>query len=171
MSWTELATVVASFGTVVSAIGVAIIATQLRDGRRFIKASLINELEREYRGLYSTYSRLLPDGPWSPSGPGPATPDDFAALEAYLEFFEKIAIILDTSALDLVTVDRLYGYRFFLALNNPHAAALIRRDAGYWVALEDLYQRWAGYREARQLPTVNDEHKRCLAHATSDDRI
>ncbi len=159
MSWTEVATFVAAFGTIASALGVGVVAIQLRDGRRFTKASLVNELEREYAGLYCTYTHLLPGGPWSAEGPGPDTLDDCSLLEAYLEFFEKIAIILETGALDLTTIDRLYGHRFFLALHNPHTHALMNRDHGYWVLLEDLYHKWSDYRDTRRLPTVNSEHK------------
>ncbi len=154
----EIATIVAAFGTVSSAAGVCYVAAQLTDGRRFMKAQLINELEDEYVRHYAIYNRLLPGGDWSPQGCGPTTADEMGRLEAYLEFFEKISIIIDTGALDLRTVDRLYAFRFLIALHNPHAQRLIHRDEPYWGSLIELYRKWVDYRLERGLSIVNAQH-------------
>jgi len=159
MDWVIVSALVSTIGIAISAFAFVCLAVELGDGRRFMKAQLINELEREYRDHYSTYTMLLPGQPWSPEGPGPGGYDDLQLLEAYLEFFEKLSLIIETRALDLRSADRLYAFRFLLAMNNPHVEKLIHRDEPYWPALLSLHTTWTAYRVARGLPILNREYE------------
>lgn len=151
---------VSTLSTVVSAIVMVYLARQVKDNRRFVKAQLLNAIEAEYgQRHYGTYNLLLPGAIWSPEGVGPNGYEDLHAIEAYLEFFEKISLILETGALDLDTVDRLFAHRFFLAMNNPHVEKLIHRDEPYWPALLGLHKKWSLYRKKRDMPTPNPDSR------------
>jgi len=51
--------------------------------------------------------------------------EDVEAIEKYLNFFERIQLILDTQVLDLEIIDKLFAYRFFYLVHNPNVQSKV----------------------------------------------
>ena len=122
-------------------------ALQIRHAKDSLKAQLINSLESEFKDYYKTYHKLLPGRAWSNDKEGPSTDEELNEIEAYLEFFEKIKLLIDGGSIDISTIDKMFAFRFFLMINNSHAQnKVIYRDAPYFLSLFALHKEWYEYR-------------------------
>jgi len=63
--WTVAGAISQIAGSVVAALGIIYIARQIRDARRFTRAQLFNELEKEWKD-YRRASQLI-NGEWKSS--------------------------------------------------------------------------------------------------------
>jgi hypothetical protein len=61
------------------------------------------------------------------------TADEWAAVEAYMGFFERVNILVEKDLLDIAEVERLYGYRVRNIVNNPviFEAKLVEARSGW----------------------------------------
>ncbi len=124
-------------------------ALQIGHARDSLKAHLINNLESEFKDYYKTYHKLLPGRAWSNDKEGPSTDEERVEIEAYLEFFEKIKLLIDGGSIDIRTIDKMFAFRFFLMVNNSHAHKVIYEDAPYFLPLFALHKEWYEYRTQR----------------------
>lgn len=130
------------------------LARQVRESRRAVRAQFISGLENEFAALYDTYSKLLPDGEWFSTGIGPQGYSEIARLAFYLSFFAKLDYLIGLGAIDLQTVNRLFAFRFFLAVHNRHVQEQILYSglfANYWADIFDLHRKWLQYRREEGL--------------------
>ena len=156
MTLSDLSNLATTVGSIVSSLTLLFIVMQLRASRRFTQAALVNTLEAEFRSLYPVYNRLLDDGEWSNDRVGPTTGEQLCEIEAYVQFFERLGLLLELGVLDLPNLDLMYGQRFFLVMHNTHVQdKLLYRDEDYFSLLIRLYQRWYLYRRSRRLPFPN----------------
>ncbi len=133
-------------------------ALQIRHTKNSLKAQLINNLESEFKDLYGTYHKLLPGRIWSNDHKGPETDEELNLIELYLEFFEKIKLLIDEKAIDIGTIDKMFAFRFFLIINNIHAQnKVIYRDAPYFLALFALHEEWSKYRKLKDREILLEE--------------
>ena len=133
--------------TVLTIAAIVYAALQIRHAKDSLKAQLINSLEGEFKDYYKTYHKLLPGRAWSNDKEGPSTDEELNEIEAYLEFFEKIKLLIDGGSIDISTIDKMFAFRFFLIINNSHAQnKVIYRDAPYFLSLFALHKEWNEYR-------------------------
>ena len=68
-----------------------------------------------------------------------------------LGFFERIKMLLDQKVIDMATVDRLFGFRFFYLVNNPHVQRMALYPDGHsFTATFALHRQWLKYRPSNQ---------------------
>ncbi len=131
----------------ITIVAIVYAALQIRHAKDSLKAQLINSLESEFKDYYKTYHKLLPGRTWSNDKEGPSTDEELNEIEAYLEFFEKIKLLIDVGAINIGTIDNMFAFRFFLIINNSHAQKkVIYRDAPYFLSLFALHKEWNKYR-------------------------
>jgi hypothetical protein len=152
--WEAIAAVAGTVSVFVTGVGLWFVARQIKDGRRAIKAQFISGLENEVMGLYEVYTKLLPDGVWASSQVGPRSREEVSKIVPYLGFFAKIKFLIDLDAIDLPTVNRMFVFRFFLAVNNRHVQEkILYADLyeDYWSEIFALYHDWTRLRRRYNL--------------------
>lgn len=104
--------------------------------------------------MYDTYARLLPGEGWSSASVGPQNRDELSQIIRYVGFFAKIKLLIDIDAIDIQTIDRMFVFRFFLAVHNRHVQEQILYSPlyeGYWSQIFELHHRWSEFRRSRNL--------------------
>lgn len=135
----------------VTAIGLFLVYRQLSDGRKFMRAQFINQLEQELSSINSTYTQLLSQSHIASTQDYSVNISDYLK---YLGFFEKIKIILDNRTVDFPTIDRLFALRFFLITNNSQIQELILHNPcyqGHFDSIFALHKQWTEYRAGQKL--------------------
>lgn len=76
------------------------------------------------------------------------TEEDRPNLDEYLVFFETISVLRKKGIIEMSTLDEMFGYRFFIAMNNPLVQKIELEATGFenYVALIELYKEWRQYR-------------------------
>jgi len=75
------------------------------------------------------------------------TEEEATGLRSYLLFFCKMQALRRDGLLDLVGMDRMFGYRFFIAMHDRHVQRILRAEAGYLEQLYPLYNEWLTFRK------------------------
>jgi hypothetical protein len=144
--WKSVSTISQIAASVVTIVGILFIAWQVSDTRRFTKSQLLNELEKgsnEYRHAY-----MMITGPWRTEEEISPHEEQLYDIFECLGFFERIKILLDNRVIDMQTVDRLFGYRFFLLVNNPHVQKFALYPDGHdFIIVFALHKQWVRYRQ------------------------
>lgn len=111
-------------------------ARQLGRQSRTAQAQFFLALDDAFRLHSETHTKLRPPVPnrsgptgavgswWGATAEGPATGEDWVAVEAYMGLFERINVMVDQGLLEIDTVKRLYGYR----VRNIWANSRIARE-------------------------------------------
>lgn len=76
----------------------------------------------------------------------------------YLVYLEGLAPLVLKNVISLESIDDLFAYRFFLAMNNSelqHKELMVYPD--YYRGCFKLYKKWKNYREKKGLPILNEE--------------
>lgn len=77
----------------------------------------------------------------------------------YLVYLEGLAPLIFKGVLRLETIDDLFAYRFFLAVNNPELQKdQLFRYPEYFRGCFRLYERWKEYRKKHCLPITLEEY-------------
>lgn len=154
--WIGLAAISQIAASVVTIVGILFIAWQVSDTRRFTKSQLLNDLEKEsgeYRHVY-----MLITGTWKALQEVSPKEDQLHDIFECLGFFERIKVLLDNQVIDLPTVDRLFGYRFFLLVNNPHVQKFALYPDGHsFTTVFALHKQWSRYRLSRKEEITHSE--------------
>lgn len=74
--------------------------------------------------------------------------EDRADLDEYLVFFETISVLNKKGVISLKTLDEMFGFRFFIAMNNPYVQEVEIFPTGLknYEALIELYKEWYKFR-------------------------
>ena len=144
--WTSVSTISQTAASVVTIVGILFIAWQVSDSRRFTKSQLLNDLEKESKEYRHVYMMIT--GPWRTAEEVSPQEEQLYDVFDCLGFFERVKILLDNRVIDMQTVDRLFGYRFFLLVNNPHVQKFARYPDGHdFTTVFALHKQWAHYRQ------------------------
>jgi len=139
----------------VTAIGLLFVIKQIADSRRFTKAEFVNQLDLDIEGIYETYLDLLPGKELSEIKNDDSINDDkLIGILKYLGFFEKIKLIIDNRTIDMLTIDRLFAFRFFLICNHKTIQEQILYNEaydGYFNSIFALHLDWINYRNKHNL--------------------
>lgn len=147
-AWTVAGAVSPIVGSVVAAIGIIYIARQIRDARRFTRAQFFNELEKEWKD-YRHASQLI-NGEWKADREVNPSGDQLYEFFEYLGFFERIKLLLDNKVIDMPRMNIIFGYIFFVLINNPHVQKHILYPDGHaFTAVFALHKQWSEYRKAQ----------------------
>ena len=152
--WNILTYIMATLGPLATFGGILFVARQIADGRRFAKAQFINQLEEEITSLDAEYVKLFPGDTWSSSNTKRPDLENLSNLIAYIAFFEKIKLLIDSKTIDICTVDRLFALRFFRLVHNPYVQNKILYSDQYKDCVSTifaLHQEWADFRKNNKL--------------------
>jgi len=156
--WNTLGIISQIAVSIVTIVGILFIAWQVSDTRRFTKSQLLNDLEKESKEYRHVYMMIT--GPWR--GAQEVSPQEEQLHDIFdcLGFFERIKVLLDNRVIDMPTVDRLFGYRFFLLVNDPNVQKFALYPDGHdFTTVFALHKQWTQYRRSRR-----DE----IAHSQTD---
>jgi len=155
-AWTVAGAISQIVGSVVAALGIIYIALQIRDARRFTRAQLLNELEKESKDYRHAYQLIT--GEWKADREVNPQEDQLYEFFECLGFFERIKLLLDNKVINMPTIDIIFGYRFFLLINNPHIQKHILYPDGHsFTAVFALHKQWSEYRKAHNEEIVHSE--------------
>ncbi len=144
--WTVVSTVSQAAASVVTIVGILFIAWQVSDTRRFTKSQVLNDLEKESKEYRQVYMMIT--GSWQATQEVSPQEEQLHDIFDCLGFFERIKILLDNRVIDMSTVDRLFGYRFFLLVNNPHVQKFALYPDGHdFTTVFALHKQWTQYRQ------------------------
>ena len=76
------------------------------------------------------------------------TEEDRPNLDEYLVFFETISVLQKRGVIDMAILDEMFGYRFFIAMNNPlvQEIEILKTGLEPYEALIELYVHWRKYK-------------------------
>lgn len=76
----------------------------------------------------------------------------------YLVYLKGLAALINKGVLHLRTIDDLYSYRFFLAVNNPVVQELeLIPDAQYYKGCYTLHKNWKKYKKSKGLTVLQED--------------
>ena len=150
IDWTMVGAIGQLLSAFVTAVGLFFIARQIRATSRIASADFVLRLENQFtEHLGATCQKLLPKGHWAPDQLGPSNPADVSELENYLDFFATLQVLRTQGLITLDTIDRMFAFRFFVAVNNPHTHQVIEPNKLYWEFLYNLYTDWVTFRRSQ----------------------
>ena len=153
--WNIVGSISQIIGSAVAIIGIIYIALQVRDTRRFARSALLNELEKESRDHRRAIQLVI--GEWESNKEIVPKEDDAYALFECLNLFERIKLLLDNDAIDLRTVNELFGFRFFHIVNNLNVQKhILYPNMNGFIAVFALHNQWRKYREEHDEPIAHD---------------
>lgn len=144
MDWTAI-------GTMLSTVGLMLVAAQIRAANKIARADFMLRLESEFVTHHiETYQKLIPGGGWAADrcGPadGPANAEQVAKLEHFLDFFATLQVLRNAKLVEFREIDEMFGYRFFIAVNNPHTHKVIDKKRSYFQGVRSLHGDWIALR-------------------------
>ncbi len=150
--WGMLVSVASVVASIVTVIGLVFIAVQVRDNKRFNRAQFINSLDIDSTRHSDIYTRLIPGGIWAEGSEHELTHEEFVALLEYLGFFEKVYLLMQSSALRIETIDALFSGRFFYMVENELVKTRVLNSVEYgqhFQSVIKLEKVWREYRAER----------------------
>lgn len=158
-NWAILGAIGGLLSAAVTAVGLFLVVLQIRGARRIAAADFLFRLQNEFSDhLEATYQKVLSGGPWAIDKTGPSNPAEVAEMENYLDFFETLQVLRVQGQLPLETIDRMFAFRFFVMVNNPHAHRVIELNKPYWDLLYRLYTDWVEFRKKRKKVIPQEEY-------------
>ncbi len=141
MSFTDVRDVMIILGVIIAVFSLGFTACNTQWTFRTNRARFWLELRDHFAKHDEVHRRLRPGGVWA-SGKGPANPDDWANVEAYMGLFEHCEYMLDQRLIDESAFREIYAYR----LRNIVANDIIRQQklnrlASEWQRLLALLKR------------------------------
>ena len=159
--WNALAAVSQMVASVVAIVGIVYIARQVADTRRFTRAQLLNQLEKESSDYRDVYLKVT--GEWAADKGDPPTEYELQDVFDALGWYVRIKLLLDSKVIDLPTVDAVFAYRFFLLVNNRTVQqSALYPDGDDFATVFALHKQWSDYRRSRG---------ESIAHAATDLRL
>jgi hypothetical protein len=147
LDWTLVGALASSVSALVAVVGFIYLFRQIRMVYRVASADFMLRLERQFADYVDTYEKLRPGGAWS-STEQPLQHLDVVKLISYLNFFASLHVILSHKFMDLRTIDKMFAYRFFIAMHNPHVIKQVLE--GHFLYLGQvlaLYEEWMQQRK------------------------
>ncbi len=141
-------------GPVGTWVAIYYVVKQLRSARRIAQADFMLRTQNDFLGSHSwAYARFMPElGEWAGEKQPILTPEERAAVQHYLDFFNTLQIVREQGLVALETVDRMFAYRFFIVAHSRLGAKEAEADRPYFMPLFRLYPDWVEFREARGKP-------------------
>lgn len=96
----------------------------------------------------------------------PFTDDEIIKLATYISFFEPFNNLIERKIIAIKSFDKLFSYKFFLAVNNKHVQEMILckpEKIEAWTEIFRLHFIWKSYKIKSGLPLsleINDLSKR-----------
>jgi hypothetical protein len=162
--WLAFGSLAAAIGSMVTAGGLILavknlkyLSKQIEDARRVARGEVLLRLDELFKDHKEVHLRLR-GGDWSADRGGPDSIEEWAAVERYMGFFERIQLLIDDQLIDLETFDRAHGYRVLNIANN----SVIRKTklegtlAESWTDFIRLWRAIEDNRERKRRQKISD---------------
>lgn len=109
------------------------------------KSECLDTRKKHYKTLLKEMKKMVEFGPVN-STSEPVT-KEYQMLINYLVYLESFAPLVLTGQVKLVDIDDTFGYRYFIAMNNPIVQKYeLLKEADYYCGCIRLYEKWLKYR-------------------------
>lgn len=120
-------------------------------GDSWFKKPCYNQLGLDYNSIVKRMKKMIGLKPVDNS-PEPVK-EDYQKLINYLVYLESFAPLVLTRQVYLKDIDDTFGYRYFIAMNNPLVQKYeLLAESDYYRGCIRLYKKWYRYRKLRGLP-------------------
>ena len=146
-------TVITIISTISTLIGIVGLLISFKLDRNISEASFIFDLYKTFRENENikNISNKLDD--YFLGKEGNITEGDRSNIVDYLTFFEMLGSMVKRGAVSIESIDPLFGYDFFIAVNNPFVQEIeLNTYSNYYVQTIELVKKWKEYREKHNLP-------------------
>ena len=143
--------VLAVVATCAASVAVWLSWRTLRYTERIAYADVLLRLDDRARAFDDVHVKLRPGGEWADGSNGPESAKDWAAVDAYMGFFERIDFMVAERLIGIDYVDEFYGYRYDNLVAHPgiRAAKLEGSERASWRNFEALGERLRRHRAKR----------------------
>ena len=146
-------TIVTVISTVSTLLGILGLLYSFSLDRNISEASFLFDLHNSFRGNEKIQSVSVKLEEVFLGKDTHITEDDRRNVVEYLTFFEVLASMEDRGVISISSFDSLFGYDFFLAVNNAEVRALeLKTYNMYYTKLTALAEKWEKYRIKHKLP-------------------
>lgn len=114
---TAISAALTAIGTILTGAGLIFAGTQVRLAQKTARSQFLLQLYQLMDQHNEVHIRLTGMG-WSINPKGPVTREEWVKVGRLLGLFEYINILYVDRIIDADTIDDLYSYRLFHALNN-----------------------------------------------------
>lgn len=129
-------------------LGVILTIIQISDSRRLQEASFLVDLNKSFVEN-DTYTKVYDHLENNLNGIKNKSKLKSYEVSQYLTFFETLYILARDHAASIDDFDDLFGYRFFLAINDPDVWQLKLQYKNNFKNIYELEYRWFNYRTDR----------------------
>lgn len=91
----------------------------VQESKKNARGDFLLRLDEAFQLHRDIRAKLGPGGRWYRGEHGPKFPEDNAEVQTYMGLFERMQILIEEGIIDIDTVDRIYGHRFFFIVINP----------------------------------------------------
>lgn len=114
-------------------------------------ADLLLRLDDRARAFDAVHLKLRPKGEWRVGNNGPESIDEWARVEAYMGFFERLDFLIAQKLIGIDYADEFFGYRYdnLVAHAGIRAAKLGGPERASWRGFEALGERLKRHRTSR----------------------
>lgn len=141
------------FSLLATLVGTVFIAVELKSNRVVTCCDMLINLNNYFHENTSTmavYEALERDAAGRKDDAAVWQDVREADVAAYCTFFENIYLLVHNRIARMEDIDALFGYRFFLFVNNPYIQErYILPTASSYTEIFELYAIWAGYRRKK----------------------
>jgi len=144
--------IITAFAVILAGVATWVSWFALKRTDQIASADLLLRLDERARSFDEIHRRLRPGGQWADGKRGPDTAQEWADVESYMGFFERMKYLVDRKLIGIDYVDRFYGYRYDNLIDHPEIRRqkLEGEERDSWQDIlelgRQLEQRWPNRR-------------------------
>ena len=146
--------------TVLTAVvGAVALFIQFKKDKQVNEASFLMDFGASFYDSYDCADFVYYLDEYATNGTEFSYEEHTAIIVRYMQWVEAIGSIIDSGAASIESIDRVLGYRFFIATNNR----IIQENElipyrFYYMGTFELYEKWYKYRKEHHLPVPLEEN-------------
>ncbi len=159
---------VGAFSLVATIVGTFFVAYELKNSSEVTCCEMLINLNNYFHDsdrLMKVYAALDNAYLWGKNDEEVWEGVDDSDVQFFCTFFENLSLLVQHKIAKIKDLDDLFGYRFFLFMNNPHVQEkYILTTSSSFANLFDLYTKWISFRDEENKkkeihPIVGNEHR------------
>lgn len=140
-------------------IGAVALFIQFRKDKQINEASFLMDFGASFYDRYECADLVSVLDEYAVNGTQFNYLDHTGIIVRYMQWVESIGAIIDSGAVSIESIDRVLGYRFFIAINNK----IIQENEllpyrYFYMGTFELYEKWYAYRKKHHLPIPMEEN-------------
>ena len=139
------------FSLIGTIIGAVFVVLELKNSNDVTCCQMLIDLNNYFHDndrLMKVYETLDKEHLWGEKSEEVWKDVEDQDVEAFCTFFENLYLLIEHRIARIKDLDNIFGYRFFLFMNNPHIQEkYILTTSSSFVNLFKLYEEWVAYRD------------------------